>query len=245
MRKSSRHPSDRGLLMTSRNVFITGGTGYVGSVLIPLLLARGHTIRALARKGSEHKLPRGCQAIPGDALDAASFANHVAPSDTFIQLVGVPHPSPAKAAQFQSIDLASARASVSAAASANIVHFIYVSVAQPAPVMKAYQAARAEAESLIRASGMSATILRPWYVLGPGHRWAYAVKPMYWLFERLPRTRDTARRLGLVTLEEMVAALVQSVESPASQFRILDVPSIRSAPSAKLKEIAAARTVSE
>ena len=231
--------------MTSRNVFITGGTGYVGTVLIPILLARGHTVRALARKGSEHKLPRGCQAIPGDALDAASFANHVAPSDTFIQLVGVPHPSPAKAAQFQSIDLASARASVSAAASANIVHFIYVSVAQPAPVMKAYQAARAEAESLIRASGMSATILRPWYVLGPGHRWAYAVKPMYWLFERLPATRDTARRLGLVSLEEMAAALVQSVEFPAGHIRILDVPSIRSASSAKLKEIAAARTVSE
>ena len=238
-------PALQGLLMTSRNVFITGGTGYVGTVLIPILLARGHTVRALARKGSEHKLPRGCQAIPGDALDAASFANHVAPSDTFIQLVGVPHPSPAKAAQFQSIDLASARASVSAAASANIVHFIYVSVAQPAPVMKAYQAARAEAESLIRASGMSATILRPWYVLGPGHRWAYAVKPMYWLFERLPRTRDTARRLGLVTLEEMVAALVQSVESPASQFRIIEVPTIRSAPSTNPREIAAARTVSE
>jgi len=231
--------------MTSRNVFITGGTGYVGSVLIPMLLDRGHKVRALARKGSEHKLPGGCEAVVGNALDAASFADQVAPSDTFIQLVGVPHPSPAKAAQFQSIDLASARASVSAAASANIAHFIYVSVAQPAPVMKAYQSARAEAESLIRASGMDATILRPWYVLGPGHRWAYALKPMYWLFERLPATRDTARRLGLVTLEEMVAALVQSVESPASQFRILDVPSIRSAPSANLIEIAAAKTVSE
>jgi uncharacterized protein YbjT (DUF2867 family) len=231
--------------MTSRNVFITGGTGYVGSVLIPILLDRGHTVRALARKGSEHKLSRGCEAVLGDALDAASFADRVRPSDTFIQLVGVPHPSPTKAAQFQSIDLASARASVSAAANANIAHFIYVSVAQPAPVMKAYQSARAEAESLIRASGMNATILRPWYVLGPGHRWAYALKPMYWLFERLPATRDAARRLGLVTLEEMVAALVQSVEWPATQTRVLDVPAIRSAHSAKLKEIAAAKTVSE
>jgi uncharacterized protein YbjT (DUF2867 family) len=231
--------------MTSRNVFITGGTGYVGSVLIPLLLERGHTVRALARKGSEHKLPSGCEVVVGDALDAASFADRVEPSDTFIQLVGVGHPSPSKAAEFQSIDLASAGASVSAAASANIEHFIYVSVAQPAPVMKAYQSARAEAERLIHASGMNATILRPWYVLGPGHRWPYALVPMYWLFERLPATRETARRLGLVTLEELVAALVQAVESPANQVRILDVPSIRSAPSTTLKETVGARTVSE
>jgi len=213
--------------MTQRNVFITGGTGYVGSVLIPMLLARGHTVRALARKGSEHKLPTGCEAVVGNALEAASFADQVAPSDTFIQLVGVPHPSPAKAAQFQSIDLASARASVSAAASANVAHFIYVSVAQPAPVMKAYQSARAEAESLIRASGMNATILRPWYVLGPGHRWAYAVLPMYWIFERLPGTRETAKRLGLVTIDQMATALAASVEAVPEGVRTLDVASIR------------------
>ncbi|MEK6406844.1 MAG: hypothetical protein AABN34_07770 [Acidobacteriota bacterium] len=80
---------------------------------------------------------------------------------------------------------------------------------------------------MIRESGLAATILRPWYVLGPGHRWPYALVPMYWLFERIPATRETARRLGLVTLEEMVAALVHSVESPADGIRILDVPSIR------------------
>jgi uncharacterized protein YbjT (DUF2867 family) len=215
--------------MTPRNVFITGGTGYVGRVLMPRLLERGHDVRALARRGSEQKLPRGCEAVIGDALEASSFAEQVRPSDTFIQLVGVPHPSPAKAAEFQSIDLASVRASVLAAAGAGVKHFVYVSVAQPSPVMKAYQAVRAEGEKMICESGLAATILRPWYVLGPGHRWPYALKPMYWLFESIPATRETARRLGLVTLEEMVAALVRSVESPADGIRILDVPSIRNA----------------
>jgi uncharacterized protein YbjT (DUF2867 family) len=62
------------------------------------------------------------------------------------------------------------RASVSAASKAGIQHFIYVSVAHPAPVMKAYIAARSEAESLLKQSGLNSTILRPWYVLGPGHR---------------------------------------------------------------------------
>ena len=125
--------------MTPRNVFITGGTGYVGRALIPRLLVRGHEVRALVRRGSAEKLPRGCKAVIGNALDASSFAELVQPSDTFVQLVGVPHPSPAKAAEFRSIDLASVRASVSAAAGGGVQHFIYVSVAQPSPVMKAYQ----------------------------------------------------------------------------------------------------------
>lgn len=215
--------------MTGRNVFITGGTGYIGQVLIPRLLERGHTGRALVRRGSEQKLPPGCEAVIGNALDGSTFADQVRPSDTFVQLVGVPHPSPAKAAEFQSIDLVSVRASVSAAARAGVEHFIYVSVAQPAPVMKAYQAVRAEGERLIRESGMNATIIRPWYVLGPGHRWAYTLIPMYWLLERLPGTRETARRLGLVTLDQMVSAITTAVGSSAEGVRIYDVPSIREA----------------
>lgn len=229
--RSASAPVVRIIHMTLKNVFIAGGTGYIGRVLIPLLVERGHEVRALVRPGSEQKLPPGCEAVLGDALDASSFAERVRPSDTFVQLVGVPHPSPAKAAQFQSIDLASVRASVSAAARAGVKHFVYVSVAQPAPVMKAYQAVRAEGERIIRDSGLNATILRPWYVLGPGHRWAYALLPMYWLFERIPGTRDTALRLGLVTLEQMASALVRSVESPADGILILAVPSIRSAAS--------------
>src|SRR5688572_25233887 len=157
--------------MTRRRVFITGGTGYLGRALAPLLLSRGHEVRALVRRGSEGRLPRGCEAVEGDPLDAASFAGVVAPSDTFVQLVGVPRPSPAKARQFREVDLVSGRASVGAARAAGVRHFVYVSVAQPAPVMKAYQEVRAEVESLLKSSGVPATVLRPWYVLGPGHRW--------------------------------------------------------------------------
>ena len=184
-------------------------------------------MRALVRRGSEPKLPSACEAVIGNALDASSFAERVSPSDTFVQLVGVPHPSPAKAALFESIDLASARASISAAAGAGVKHFVYVSVAQPSPVMKAYQAARARAELMLRDSGLDATILRPWYVLGPGHRRPYALIPVYWLFERIPGTRDRARRLGLVTLDQMVRALVASIESEADGVRILEVPLIK------------------
>jgi uncharacterized protein YbjT (DUF2867 family) len=212
-----------------RRVFITGGTGYLGRALASKLLERGHEVRALVRHGSESKLPAGCEAVAGDPLEGASFAARVAPSDTFVQLVGVPRPSPAKARQFREIDLVSGRASVQAARAAGVAHFVYVSVARPAPVMKAYQEARAEVEAALRESGVPATVLRPWYVLGPGHRWPYLLKPFYYVCERLPSTRETARRLGFVTHAQMTGALVRAVEEPHGDFRVLTVPEIRAA----------------
>jgi uncharacterized protein YbjT (DUF2867 family) len=215
--------------MPARQVFVTGGAGYMGSRVIPELLRRGHRVRALVRPGSEAKLPKECERVAGNALDADTFAGLVAPADTLLHLVGVAHPSPARAAEFRSVDLASAKASAKAASAAGISHFVYVSVAQPAPVMKAYVEARAEGEVAIRATGISATFLRPWYVLGPGHRWPYLVLPIYRLLQLLPPTRDTALRLYPVTLAHMVAALVQAVENPAAGIRIVEAAEIRKA----------------
>jgi nucleoside-diphosphate-sugar epimerase len=112
-------------------------------------------------------------------------------------------------------------------------HLVYVSVAQPAPMMKAYVTARASVESRIREAcartWLTATILRPWYVLGPGHRWPHLLAPLYALARANPSTRDGARRLGLVTLAQMVGALVEAVEHPPDDVggpRVWEVPRI-------------------
>ena len=94
-------------------------------------------------------------------------------------------------------------------------------------MMKAYISVRAECEALIRKSGLNATILRPWYVLGPGHRWPYALVPAYWLLERIPATREGGQLLGLVTLEQMLQALIDAVEWPVTGVHFLGVPEIR------------------
>jgi len=210
-------------------VFVTGGSGYVGRPLITRLLERGHEVRALVRPGSETKLPLGCQAVFGNALDGNSYASQIKPADTFVQLVGVAHPNPKKAAEFRSIDLASGRGAIEAARAAGVQYFVYVSVAHPAPVMKAYIQVRSECEAMLRQSGMNATILRPWYVLGPGHRWPYLLWPMYKIMEGLPSTRPGAIRLGLVTLEQMCQALAHAVETPPQGVRIVEVSQIRAA----------------
>jgi uncharacterized protein YbjT (DUF2867 family) len=120
---------------------------------------------------------------------------------------------------------------VSAAQRVGIDHLVYISVAQPAPIMQAYLWVRTLGEAMIREAGLTASIVRPWYVLGPGHWWPKAILPFYKLAELLPATRATAERLGLVTIEQFVNALVSAVENPPArgQRRIVDVPAIRRA----------------
>jgi uncharacterized protein YbjT (DUF2867 family) len=214
-----------------RDVFVTGGTGYLGRPLIEALLARGHTVRALTREISTGSLPAGTVVIKGNALDPEEWMGRVAPADTFVHLIGTPHPNPSKAAQFQAVDLTSIRAAVQAATSAGVRHFVYVSVAHPAPVMHAFIEVRKQGEALVRGTGLAATILRPWYVLGPGHRWAHLLQPLYALARLIPSMRAGAERLALLPRRAVIDTLVRSIESPPDGVRVIEAPEIRAAES--------------
>ena len=218
-------------LRPTRQVLVLGATGYLGAALTRNLLARGHSVRALVRHGSEHKLPAGVRAFIGSALEASDISAAMQRGDTVVHLVGTPSPAPWKGNAFERVDLSSALACVEAYKQVGAAHLVYVSVAHPAPVMARYIAVRQRAERAIVDGNLSATILRPWYVLGPGHRWPVALLPLYALAERVPTWRDSALRLGLVTHSQMVRALVHSVEStpPSRVPVILEVPGIRSA----------------
>jgi uncharacterized protein YbjT (DUF2867 family) len=170
------------------------------------------------RRGSERAVPPGAETIVANPLDGASYGPNVSGCDSFIHLVGVAHPNPSKAADFRRIDLGSALEAVAVAKGAAVRHFVYVSVAQPLPVMKSYVDARREAEAAIRASGLDATILRPFYVLGPGRQWPQLIEPLL---------RLAPARLGLVTVENMVATLAAAIDRPPHGVRIVEVPEIR------------------
>ncbi len=213
--------------MHPRSLVVTGATGYLGRPLISLAVERKHRVRAVVRHGSEARLAPGVTVVVGDVLSADHLAAAMSPDDTLVHLIGTPRPGPGKAQQFIDVDLASIRAASTAAKRANIAHIVYVSVAHPAPVMQAYIAARVQGEALVHATGIPATILRPWYVLGPGHWWPCALLPVYWIFERIPSTRETALRLGLVTHVQMIAALMLAIERGPEGAGVVEVPAIR------------------
>ena len=52
--------------MTKETIAITGGTGFIGTHLIPQLLHKGHTVRILSRKSITTDLP--VTVITGDLI---------------------------------------------------------------------------------------------------------------------------------------------------------------------------------
>ena len=115
-----------------------------------------------------------------------TLIEQIPPSSTFVQLLGVSRPNPTKAGEFRSIGRAAALGAIETASRAGVAHFIYLGVAQPAPVMKSYFAVRAECEAALVSGGLKSTILRPWYVLGPGHRWPYLFRPFTGCLRKIP-----------------------------------------------------------
>jgi uncharacterized protein YbjT (DUF2867 family) len=211
-------------------LFITGGTGYIGSRLTKLLLKRGHRVIVLVRKGSENKVAPGAEVVIGNPFDAQTFQQQIPPGSVFVQLLGVSHPSPKKAKQFVEIDLQSVKASADAAAFAGVSHFVYVSVAMaPSGLMKSYQEVRKEGEAYCLDKNLKCTFIRPWYVLGPGHWWPWLLLPFYGLAELVPSWRQKARAKGLVTISQMLNALVETIEKDPPYPEILEIKQIRKA----------------
>jgi uncharacterized protein YbjT (DUF2867 family) len=214
----------------SKTIFITGATGYIGTRLIKRLIYKGHRIIALVRKGSEHKVPAGAERITGDPFDADTFQQLIPAGCVFVQLLGVAHPSPKKAQQFKDIDLRSVKVSADAASNAGAAHFIYVSVAmEPSRLMEAYQQVRKEGEEYCMKKKLNCTFIRPWYVLGPGHWWPIILLPFYGLAELYPELRKKVRTKALVTIGQMLNALMKTVESAPLPLRILEIKNIRQA----------------
>ena len=211
-----------------KDVFITGATGYIGTRLVRSILKRDHRVIALVRKGSENKVPAGCEVIVGDPFDATTFQQYIPKHAVFIQLLGVAHPSPSKAEQFKQIDLKSVKASADAAAMAGVLHFIYISVSMvPSRIMEAYQHVRKEGEEYCLSKGLNSTFIRPWYVLGPGHWWPVLLLPFYGIAYLVPSWKKKVKGMGLVTISQMINTLVNAVEAEPGKKRIVEIEDIK------------------
>jgi nucleoside-diphosphate-sugar epimerase len=147
-------------------VFLTGGTGFLGSRVCRALQRQQHSILLLTRSGSA---PDDATAVTADLLEPAKYRDALQTADVVVHLAALTGKAPAR--DHDRVNAQGTATLVDESRRCGVRRFLFTStIAVKFPDLAWYDYARAKlrAEEAIRASGVPFTILRPTIVLGPG-----------------------------------------------------------------------------
>jgi len=198
--------------MTSKIFAITGGTGFVGSRLIDLALAAGHTVRALTRRSQPERT--GVTWIPG-ALDTPdALATLVAGSDAVLHVAGVVN-APDRAG-FVAGNITGTQAVVDAAMRAQVRRFVHVSsLAAREPDISTYGWSKREAETVVAASTLDWTVVRPPAIYGPGDM---EMRDLFRMAKMGVALLPPGGRLSVIEVGDIAALLLAVAETDAGKL---------------------------
>lgn len=151
--------------MSGLTLAVTGGTGFVGKTLLRLAAEQEHQIRALAR--APQPTAKAVKWIPGTLESPHALRALVRGADAVIHVAGVVN-APDRAG-FEAGNVAGTLAVIEAARAEGVARFVHVSsLSAREPDLSNYGWSKAGAETLVQASGLDWTIVRPPAIYGPG-----------------------------------------------------------------------------
>jgi uncharacterized protein YbjT (DUF2867 family) len=168
--------------MPSSSMLLTGASGYVGGLLLPLLEARDHRVRCLVRRADRlrGRVGPSTEVIQGDSLDAVALASALAGVDVAFYLIH----SMGGHGSFEETDREAARRFGEAARSAGVRRIVYLGgLGDARDSLSPHLRSRRETGDALRASGVPVTELRASVVIGAG---SLSFEMARALVERLP-----------------------------------------------------------
>jgi NADH dehydrogenase len=147
-------------------VFVTGGSGFVGSAVIDELLAKGHSVVALTHRRDFSPGGR-VTPVPGGIDDPEVLARGMAGCDAVIHLVGIIVERPSKGVTFERIHFEGTRNVVDAARRAGVRRYVHMSaLGTRHGAVSRYHQTKFMAERYVMESGLDWTIFRPSMIHG-------------------------------------------------------------------------------
>src|SRR6266542_3324876 len=171
-------------------VFVTGGNGFIGSVVVRKLVSRGHAVRCLVRATSKTQRidDLGVERVIGDVRDAGALASGMTGCDAVIHLAGFSSWNDLNSPLMDEVVVGGTRNVLRAARQAGWLRTVVVStsvavngtlepavhdearILQPPVGGFVYSRAKASAEDVCRAAaadGLPVVIVNPGEVFGP------------------------------------------------------------------------------
>jgi uncharacterized protein YbjT (DUF2867 family) len=149
-------------------MLVTGASGYVGSLLVPRLLADGHHVRGLSRH--PERLRSQAEMMRGDALTGEGLAQALAGVDVAYYLIHSMERATADAGPFQERDRIAAETFAAAAAASGLRRIVYLGGLQARSHPSRHLASREEVERVLLAALPDSVALRASIVIGARSR---------------------------------------------------------------------------
>ena len=183
-------PQLKGIYMPAheelRPVLVTGGTGYIGSRLVPRLLKEGHRVRVLARSAQKiWQRPWGhhphLDVVEGDVLNLSDMKRALSGCRAVYYLVHSMNP---KVKSFGSADRLAAENMVEASRLAGIEQIIYLGgLGEESAELSQHLVSRHEVAAILQKGIVPVTVLRAAMVIGSG---SASFEILRYLVDRLP-----------------------------------------------------------
>lgn len=206
-------------------ILLTGATGFVGRALAAELKSMGHSVRALVRIESVHKIgaDSGYEVTTGDILDTHACLRAVSGCDAVIHLVGIRNEDPPVGTTYEAMHTSATYNIADAARRARVPRFVQMSgLGTREDAASRYHQTKWEAEGIVRKSGMRWTIFRPSVIFGPGDEFHMLLAD---LVHRpvVPIVDGGKSLLQPVSIGNVVTAMAKSVTMPETQGQVYEV----------------------
>ncbi|MEO6079306.1 MAG: NAD(P)-dependent oxidoreductase [Steroidobacteraceae bacterium] len=198
-------------------VALTGGTGFIGRQLAPLLAAAGWRVRLLLRRDPVCPEWRGMnpQIVAGDLGDPAALAQLTSGVAAVVHVAGIIKAT-RKGQYFAVNHLGSVALAEATHRLAPQAHFLHVStIAAREPQLSDYAASkRAGEDAVLGILGTRATVVRPPAVYGPGDRETLI---FFQLAQRrlVPLLGSPAAVAAMIHIEDLARLLVAQLRETA------------------------------
>lgn len=150
-------------------VFLTGGTGFVGSHILADLLAAGYEVRALARAGGA--LPAEVEPVRGDLREVGAFARSLHGCRYLIHCAALYSFAPGKRAEIGAVNVAGTESLLAAAYLAGVERAVLTSSsATLGHARGGYHRSKLEQERIAFCARVGVVALLPTAPVGPGDR---------------------------------------------------------------------------